>query len=205
MFRELASRPIGIIDYLLAAAQGIATSIAVYRTQLAATHASASDILGSSLTFGPLGGIVSLFLFATIYGQLGKRAGGTSQRNQVFHVLAYGGIPVAASLILWALTALLIGGVAITDVPSAAPGTTSPAPELDGFVAFVLRAQFAAYMLLTLWSVVLQVMGLSEVLGLVLRKAFAVWALGQFLALLAVLFLSVVIAVLFPGIAPAPH
>jgi hypothetical protein len=141
--------------------------------------------------------MASIYLFAAIYGRLGKRAGGTSARNQVFHVLAYGGVPVAASLALWGFTALLVGEAAIVDTPGA---------EVDGFVAFVLRAQFVAYLLLLLWSVVLQVMGFSEILGLTTRKAFGIWVLGQLLALLAAVFLSLLIALLFPGLVPpVPH
>ncbi len=153
--------------------------------------------------FGPIGGVFSLYLFAAIYRPLwAPRAGGTSKRNQVFHVLAYGGIPVAASLVLWALTALFIGEAAIID----APGAATSGADVDGFVAFVLRAQFAVYVLLMLWSVVLQVMGFSEILGLTTRKAFGVWVLGQLLALLAAFFLMFLIALLFPGIVPtAPH
>jgi hypothetical protein len=189
VFRELATRPIGAADYLLAATQGIAASIMVYRTQLAGSNAGTAEILGTSFIFGPLAGVLSMYLFAAIYGRLGKRAGGKSARNQVFHVLAYGGIPVVASLVLWAFTALLVGEAAIVERPGV---------EIDGFVAFVLRAQFTSYMLLWLWSVVLQVMGFSEVMGLATRKAFGVWVLGQLLGLLLTLFLSVLIAVLFP-------
>jgi hypothetical protein len=197
VFRELATRPIGAADLLLAAMQGIATSLAVYRTQSAALHPSAAEVLGSAFVFGPLGGMASIYLFSAIYGRLGKRAGGTSARNQVFHVLAYGGVPVAASLALWGFTALLVGEAAIVDTPGA---------EVDGFVAFVLRAQFVAYLLLLLWSVVLQVMGFSEILGLTTRKAFGIWVLGQLLALLAAVFLSLLIALLFPGLVPpVPH
>jgi hypothetical protein len=189
----LATRPIGAADYSLAAIQGVATSIMVYRTQLAGSNASTAEILGSSIIFGPLGGVVSMYLFAAIYGRLGKRAGGKSARNQVFHVLAYGGIPLAASLLLWIFTALLVGEVAVVERPGV---------EIDGFVGFVLRAQFTAHILLLLWSVVLQVMGFSEVLGLPTRKAFGVWVLGQLLALLLTLFLSIVIVILFPGLVP---
>jgi hypothetical protein len=194
VFRELATRPVGIADYALAAAQGIATSIAVYRTQFAGMNAGAREILGSSLVLGPLGGIASMVLFAAIYGRLGRRAGGVSKRNQVFHVLAYGGIPMIASLALWGLMALFIGEAAIVPAPGA---------ELDGFVAFVLRLQFAANLLLMLWSVVLQVMGLSEIQGLSTKKAFGVWLVGQLLALLAALFLSMLIAILFPDLVPS--
>lgn len=195
VFRELAGRPVGVTDHVLAAAQGVATSLTVYRTQLGAMHASAADILGSSFIFGPIGGILSLYLFAAIYRRLGVRAGGKSARNAVIHVLAYGGIPVAASLILWAFTALFVGDAAIVDTPGA---------ELDGFVAFIIRAQFAAYVLLLLWSVVLQVMGLSEVLDLATRRTFAVWMLGQLVALLAAVVLSVLLTILLPGIVPNP-
>jgi hypothetical protein len=194
VFRELATRPIGVADYLLAASQGIATSIMVYRTQLAGPNAGTADILGTSFVFGPLGGVVSMYLFAAIYGRLGKRAGGKTTRNQVFHVLAYGGIPVAASLLVWMFTVLLVGEAAVVERPGA---------EIDGFVSFVLRAQFASYMLLWLWSVVLQVMGFSEILGLTTRKAFGVWVLGQVLALLLYLFLNILIGVIFPGVAPS--
>jgi hypothetical protein len=193
VFRELAARPISAADYFLAAVQGIATSIMVYRTQLSGSNASAGEILGSSIIFGPLGGVVSMVLFAYIYGRLGKRAGGKSTRNQVIHVLAYGGTPVAASLVLWIFTALLVGEPALIERPGV---------EIDGFVAFMLRAQFVSYMLLLLWSVVLQVMGFSEILGLTTRKAFGVWVLGQLLALLLTLFLSILIGIFFPGLAP---
>jgi Yip1 domain len=194
VFRELATRPIGAADYLLAASQGIATSVMVYRTQLAGPNAGMAEILGTSFVFGPLGGVVSMYLFAAIYGRLGTRAGGKTTRNQVFHVLAYGGIPVAASLLVWMFTVLLVGEAAVVERPGA---------EIDGFVSFVLRAQFASYMLLWLWSVVLQVMGFSEILGLATRKAFGVWVLGQVLALLLYLFLNILIGVIFPGVVPS--
>jgi Yip1 domain len=194
VFRELSARPIGAADYLLAATQGVATSIMVSRTQSAGSNVGTAEILGSALIFGPLAGVVSMYLFAAIYARLGTRAGGKSTRHQVFHVLAYGGIPVAASLILWMFTALLVGDAAVVERPGV---------EIDGFVAFVLRVQFASYMLLLLWSFVLQVMGFSEILGLATRKAFGVWVLGQVLALLFALFLMLLIAVLFPGIAPS--
>jgi hypothetical protein len=189
----LATRPIGAADYLLAATQGVASSIMVYRTQLAGSNVSTAEILGGSFIFGPLAGVVSMYLFAAIYGRLGTRAGGKSTRNQVFHVLAYGGVPVAASLLLWMFTALLVGEAAVVERPGV---------EIDSFVAFVLRVQLASYMLLWLWTIVLQVMGFSEILGLTTRKAFGVWVLGQVLALLLTFFFWILIAVLFPGNVP---
>ena len=192
VFRELAARPAGIVDYLLAAAQGILNFLAIYRTEEAGAHRSVEQILGESFLFGSVAGVISLYLLAAIYRRLGARAGGTSTRHQVIHVLAYGGVPLVASLALWVLTALLAGEATFMKAPHG---------EVEGFVVFLLQAQFIAYVFLLMWSVVLQVMGLSEILGLSTRKAFAVWVLGQLLGLLAGLMLAVVVAVLFPATA----
>ena len=55
----------------------------------------------------------------------------------------------------------------------------TPQPDVEGFVALLLSAQFLAYVLLMIWSVVLQVMGFSEIQGLPTRKAFGMWFMGQ--------------------------
>jgi len=104
VFRELASRPVGIVDYLLAAAQGIGNFLALYRTEGAGANNSVEQILGNSFAYGAVAGVASLLLMAVIYGRLGARAGGKSTTNQVVHVLAYGGVPMVASLALWVLT-----------------------------------------------------------------------------------------------------
>jgi Yip1 domain len=193
VFRDLAARPVGKLDYVLAAAQGVVNFLALFRAQSAGAHTGVAEILGESFLFGPIGGVVGLFLFAAIYGRLGNRAGLTSTRNQVIHVLAYGGVPVAASLGIWVLTALLAGEATFVETPGA---------DVEGFVILLLHVQFTAYVLLLLWSIVLQVMGFSEIQGIATRKAFWVWILGQFVGLLAAIFLSVVIATLFPGVVP---
>jgi hypothetical protein len=72
-------------------------------------------------------------------------------------------------------------------------------PDVEGFIALLLSAQFFAYVLLMIWSVVLQVMGFSEIQGFAIRKAFGLWVLGQLVGLLAALFLAILIALLFPN------
>ena len=190
MLRELANRPIGTVDYLLGAAQGIAGWLALSRAQNAGATSSVAEIFLRGFLIGTPAGVASLFLLCSIYTRLASRAGRTVARQQVFHVLAYGGVPIAASLVIWVFAALLIGEVAFEQAPH---------PEVEGFVALLLRVQFIAYVLLTLWSVVIQVMGLSEVQGIVTRKAFGLWVLGQVIAFLAMLFLMILIATLFPG------
>ena len=191
MFRELAARPLGIADYLLAAAQGVGNLLALCRHVGAGAHSSVEAILAISFAYGAVSGVVSVYLMAVIYGRLGLRTGGKSTTTQVIHVLAYGGVPMAASLAIWVLTALLAGEATFVENPRA---------DLEAFLALLLHLQFISYVLLFIWSIVLQVMGLSEIQGLTTRKAFGVWCLGQIIGFLVSLFLALAIETLFPGI-----
>jgi len=190
VFRELASRPIDRLDYVLGAAQGIVGWLALNRAENAGAVSSIGEIFVKALLFGSFAGIASLFLMGTIYSRLGSRNGKALPRHQVVHVLAYGGVPMAASLVVWLLTALLIGEPTFEQEVH---------PDVEGFVSILLHVQFAAYVLLTAWSVVIQVMGLSEIQGLATRKAFGLWVLGQVIGFLALLFLMILIATLFPS------
>ena len=193
VFRQLASRPIGIVDYLLAAAQGVGNVLAFYRTAGAGTHSNSEQMLGIPFLYGAVSGVAGLFVLAVIYVRLGARTGGKATTNQVVHVLAYGGIPMVASLAMWVLMALLAGESTFVATPHA---------DDEGFVALLLHLQFSVHLLLLVWSVVLQVMGLSEIQGLAVRKAFGVWLLGQLVGILVSLFLAMVVGTLFPGILP---
>jgi hypothetical protein len=195
VFRELARLPIGVTDYVLAAAQGISNYLMLFQSQPSDAHMSVADIALNSIRFGPIAGVAGVFLFSLIYGRLGARAEGRSNRTPMFHVLAYGGLPVVATLLVWTLSFLIVGDAAFAAAPDM---------EVDGFVWIIVRLQFAASMLLLFWSVVLQIMGFSEVLGVPVRKAFGVWLLGQILGVLAIFFLAIVIAILFPGMVPSP-
>jgi hypothetical protein len=191
VFRELAMRPVGIVDYALAAAQGIGNFLALYRTEGAGARNSVEEIFGNSFAYGAIAGVASVLLMAVIYGRLGTRAGGNATTKQVIHVLAYGSVPMVASLALWVLTALLAGEATFVEAPRA---------DVEGFLVLLLHAQFAAYVLLLIWSIVLQVMGFSEIQGFAMRKALGVWVLGQIIGFLASLFLAFLIETLFPGV-----
>jgi hypothetical protein len=193
VFRELAGTPVGLTDYVLAGAQGIGNYL-MYQSQSSDAHMSVAEIVVNSICFGPIAGIAGVFFFSLIYARLGARAGGQSNRSQMFHILAYGGLPMVATLLLWAVTFLLVGDAAFA---------AAPAIDTDGFVWFILHLQFAAMLLLLFWSVVLQIMGFSEVLSLPVRKAFGLWFLGQLLGILAALFLAIVIAILLPNVGPS--
>lgn len=193
VFRELAGVPIGMTDYLLGAAQGAASWLALSQAQSAGSSSSVAEILGKAVVIGPIMGIAGLYLFAAIYSRLGGRAGGVSTRTQVFHVLAYSGVPMVVSLGIWLLTALLVGEPTFI---------ATPVPDMETFLALLLRVQLIANTLLILWTFLLQVMGFSEVQGIATRRALGLWLLGQLLMFLAMLLLATLIISL--GAGPAP-
>lgn len=190
VFRELASQPVGRVDYLLGAAQGIAMCLAQSRALNAGATMGVGEIFLRALGIGSTVGVAGLFLMGLIYTRLGSRAGRGATRGQVFHVLAYGSVPLAASLIAWVFVALLTGEATFEQTPHG---------DVEGFVALLLRMHFIAFMMLGLWSVVIQVMGLSEVQGLTTLRAFGLWLLGQLIGCLALVFLTILLATLFPG------
>jgi hypothetical protein len=190
VFRELADAPVGLVDQILGAAQGMVGWLSYCRAQDAGAKFSVGQIFGTALVVGSVVGIASLHAMAVIYARIGTRTTNAAPRRQVVHVLAYGGVPSAMSLGIWVLTALLAGEATFIQ---------SPRADLEGFIAILLKAQFVSYVFLMVWSVVLQVMGFSEILGIATRKAFGVWVLGQLFGLLAALFLIVIIATLLPG------
>jgi hypothetical protein len=193
VFRALAGRPLGFTDYALASVLGIGNYLAFYRSQGGDAHRGIGEVMLNSLIFGPILGVASMFLFASIYARLGVRAGGSPSRTAVFHVLAYGGLPVVAALGVWGLAIMLIGNAAIVATPNL---------ELDGFQSVILQLEVLAYIFLWLWSVTLQVMGFSELLGVTTGKALRIWLLGQLLWIIALVVILLIIAILFPCLLP---
>jgi hypothetical protein len=190
VFRELATQPVGPVDLLLGAAQGVAAFLNMCRAQDLGSKLSLGEIFGTACLVGSVLGVASLFIMATVYARLGARSPDAAARRRMIHVLAYGGLPLAMTLCVWVPAALLAGESAFVH---------SQAPDTEGFILIVLYAQLACSWLLAAWSVVLQIMGFSEILGILVPKAFGIWVLGQLIALLAVLLVFVLIDPLLPG------
>ncbi len=178
--RELASAPITRTDYLLGAVQGIVSWLSLSRAESAGANAGVAAIIGRALLAGPIAGVLGLFLMTAVYLRLGRRAGGIATRPQIVHVLAYSGVPMVASLLLWLLAAALAGRALFV---------ATPHTGIEPFVLLLLRLQIAAHVFLVLWSLLLQVMGLSEAEHLSTGRALGVWAFGQALVTLAVMLL----------------
>ena len=181
VFRELASQPIGLVDHLLGAAQGIVSMLGYCRATDFGAKFALGEIFWTAGLTGSVFGIASLYIMAAIYARLGSRAGGTPTRRQAVHVLAYGGVPMAVSLGIWLLTALLAGEVAFVQDPK----------EVEDFIGVLLTLQFAELCAARHVERVLQVMGFSEVFGISNVKAFGIWVLGQLIAVLVGLISSI--------------
>ena len=193
VFRALATEPVGHLDLLLGAAQGIVGLLSYCRARnLGATYGLV-QVFGGAAVAGSVVGALNLYVMGTIYARI---AGGTANpglRRQTIHVLAYGAVPMAVSLAIWVLTALIAGDASFLSTPRA---------EDEGFVAILLSAQFISYVLLMIWSLVLQIMGFSEIFKISTGKAFGIWILGQLIGGLAALFLAVIVMTLVPGTGP---
>ena len=186
VFRELAAHPIGLGDHLLGAAQGMGSMLGYCRATDFGTKFGLGQIFFTAAVVGAVFGIAGLHIMAAIYARLGSRVGRMTTRRQAVHVLAYGSVPMVASLGIWVLTALIAGEVTFVQSPK----------DVDDFVNVLLGMQFLSYVLLLMWSVVLQVMGFSEILAVSNVKAFGTWVLGQVIAMLAILFVYVLAATL---------
>ncbi len=173
VFRALAATPIGRRDYVLAAAQGVVSMLVLSRAQSAGKSSTVAAILGDALIVGPFTGVLGVWIMAEIYARVGRRAGGAATATQLFHVFAYGGVPVVASLAIWLIVALLAGPPTFMDTPG---------KDVAPFLVLLLRMQFIAHCALALWSSLLQIMGLSEMEAMRLLRTFGVWLLGQLIA-----------------------
>ncbi len=193
VFRELADRPIGRTDHLLGCVQGVVSWLAFSRAQSAGAREHVVEIIGTALIAGPIAGVLGLYLMSSVYLRLGRGAGGIATRNQVFHVLAYSGVPMITSLMIWLATAAIAG----------APTFIQPLHgDVEPFVALLLRLQFLAHALLVGWTLLLQVMGFSEVERLGTLRAFGIWVLGQALVMLAIMLIWILILAMGGGIKP---
>lgn len=193
MFRELGKSPIGPTDYLLAAVQGIGNYFFILQMQPTGTVVTTTvqEVMLGSLLFGPFAGILGTWLYTVIYSRLLSKDGASVARPQVFHVLAYGGVPMALSALLWGGLYVLLGDAALPEGPGHHP---------DSFVLIIVRAQLLLTGFLYFWSTLLQVMGLSEISNERLRRSFVLWAMGQAVGVVAYLLFVVVLTLLAQGL-----
>ena len=143
-----------------------------------------------SLSYGSVVGVASLYVMAAIYARLGKRAGGKCD--------AQPGDPcprVRRRTDGRVTRHLGVDGV----LAGEATFIETAARRSRGLSSSCCYRRSSCLCAATIWSMVLQVMGFSEIQGLLTRKAFGVWVLGQIIGLLAALFLTLLIATLLPN------
>jgi hypothetical protein len=187
VFGALDGRPLTSADFALAAVQGLASYLMIYQVKMASAQLSAQDSLSGAFIFGPIAGIIAISFSALVYRSLGQRLGARTRFAQMFHLMAYGGVPLTATLLVLVVT-LLTAGDAVFNAQAL--------HDADGFVQILLRIQRILDLLLFVWSYVLQVFGVSEYFKLSMGRAFAVWLLGQLLVGFGALLLAALLQVL---------
>lgn len=187
VFRELASSALGPANFALAALQGVCNYLLLFRLE-PDPKLETPLLLSNALLYGAVTGLIVTACYAVLYALIGARIGRKLTRRSAFHVLSYGSVPVATALLVTAAGALLVGDAVL--VPK------EPA-QLDAFVLIMARLQLTLVILLYLWSYLLQVMGLSELLAVPVRRAFGLWLLGQVLGGLAAILLNLLVQVFY--------
>jgi len=173
---------------LLAALGGVAQVLDRASWRNLGDHYGPGAIFLAAVVAGPIGGVITLYLFGWLISVTGRWLGGEAPPSHVRTAMAWGNLPNVAGLLLWLPALALIGQEMFTSLT----------PQLDAqpVLALLLLPLGLAWMALAIWSLVLLLHGLGEVQG------FSAWrALGNVLLavvlVLAPLFVLGVLAVMF--------
>lgn len=176
---------------LLAALGGVAQVLDRASWRNLGDHYGMGGIFLAAAVAGPIGGVLTLYLFGWLISITGRWLGGEAPPGHVRTAMAWGNLPNVAGLLLWLPALALIGREMFTSLT----------PQLDAqpLLALLLLPLGLAWMALAIWSLVLLLHGLGEVQG------FSAWrALGSvLLAVLLVLAPIFVLGVLAVMFAPA--
>ncbi|MBX7245594.1 MAG: YIP1 family protein [Candidatus Sumerlaeaceae bacterium] len=138
-------------------------------------------IIGLACTAGPVGSLLSLWLFSHLIRWTGRWLGGTAIREHIRTAIAWGYVPVVFSLPLWIPELALFGSELFTEET---PRLDSQPELLISFLAFC-----AVEVVLGLWALVLFCNTIAEVQGF--RSAWA--GLGNFCLAVAVVIVPVIL------------
>lgn len=114
-------------------------------------------IIAIACVFGPLGGLLKLWLGSHLIRLSGSWIGGSGTREHIKTAMAWASVPVVFVLPLWIPTILLLGSEAFT---AETPRLDSQPTIYMSFIAIVI-----AKGILSLWSLVLLCNTIAEVQG----------------------------------------
>lgn len=135
-------------------------------------------ILGICLIFGPIGGIISLYIGGALYRWSGSWLGGQASSEEVRAAIAWSSVPIIFTLPLWIPELLLFGEEMFTKA--------TPKLNANPLLGIVLLGFVAVEVIVGIWAFVVFMKGLGEV------QKFSAWkALGSVILGTLVIFVPI--------------
>ncbi len=143
--------------YLLACLAGVGETLDRASMRNAGDHLPLGVILAIACIFGPLGGLIMLWISSHLIRWTGLWIGGTAVREHVRTALAWSSVPTVFALVFWIPELLLFGRELFT----------SETPRLEAHPAlwFPFLALMMAELVFSIWSIVLLCHTVAEVQG----------------------------------------
>jgi len=152
----------------LAMCGGIVQALNQASARNAGDHLSLSAILGLAIVAGPIGGLVGLYFWGWLFALAGRWLGGRAENDEVRAAIAWGMVPMLASIPILGVQLGFFGHAIFTSQP---PNLDSR-PELG----LILAATGILEIVFGIWSFVALVKCIGEV------QRFSAWrALGSIL------------------------
>jgi hypothetical protein len=136
-------------------------------------------ILGICLIFGPIGGIISLYIGGALYRWSGSWLGGQASSEEVRAAIAWSSIPTIFILPLWIPELLLFGEELFTK--------STPRLDANPFLAVILFGFLAIELIVGVWAFVILLKSLGEVNKFSAWKALGSLILGTLVILVPIL------------------
>jgi len=165
---------------LLAALQGISSTLDRASTRSLGDKHELSTILLIAVTIGPLAGLLSLYIGGALVRWTGKWIGGIGSSATVRAALAWSGVPLIWTLPIWIPELLLFGDELFT---SETPRMDSSGTLLFSYLGFTL-----VELVIAIWTFVVLLKCVGQVQG------FTAWkALGNLLLAVLVIIVPILI------------
>lgn len=148
-------------------------------------YLSLAAILGISFIFGPIFGVISLYIGGVLYRWSGSWIGGRASSEEVRAAMAWSSIPTICTLPLWILELLIFGEELFT--------SSTPRIDANPFLFIILLPLAVIELILSVWAFVLLLQSLGEVHQFSAWKALASLILGTLVIVVPLLCLAGVI------------
>jgi hypothetical protein len=153
---------------LLAALAGVNSALMKAAQESRGDHAEFSAILLNAGVFAPIGGLVTMLVWAGLLGWTGRWLGGRAGPGELRTAVAWSQLPTIVAGVLWLPALAVFGERLFMSEPLAGLG-----PAAIAFAVFTSAAMLTA----AVWSFVLQVFMVAETQRFSARKALANMAL----------------------------